>query len=362
MSTITVEVMFSGLILLAGSGPVVGSHAAIVMDAPRHYGTVFVLDKESVTPSECLDIPGWPGCALWWLSAQFPSDIYFDGVVQGTSQRLVGRHPMPHGQSLMPVLPHDVEDLSWIPSLRELAGGYGLERDCLSGMLSRCGAGPQGRFLIPKGTITNCHLAHREGTSDVVAFGWRGRQTRLQAMGNAFLVRFQLPGDRVSLCRRLESVPKQPSCVDLKPWDGAVRLLVRNDRGSFCDEGSPHDPSVEHDHFEYLYSPLFGLGIGVGRPIPVRYDEVAVTAPNHYLGECEEVLSDIDRFVETLDRKALIAQWTNFLNLASPFSIPPLHGQANTGEVDPIKPGTLLLACPQSFPHSASKCDTSTYP
>lgn len=357
---ITVQIVFSGLILLASEQqPPMGKHAALLVDE-EHFGSMFLRSGSVISgddPDACQRVQHSRGCLLWELEVGGPWEIYFPQVQQRSALRMVGRSTQNGKPVAVPKVPYDVEDTEWMPSLSKLSGPYGLDEGCYTGAGEGCGGGLAARFVIPGGRIKTCHLAHLPDKESKVLLAFFP-QTSIppRAISNAFINTFQVAGDSLKLCRKRTSGSAE--CVEIKPHDGIIRLLVRNEQGNLCDQVADEVKYEPHYHFAHFY-PM--LTVNNSGPVPELDDQWAVDAVNG--GECEEDLAEIDD-IEKRASPAFIAG----LKMAWQQQAAALRSADDSREAITFpRNGAVTLAdvifyCTNSVPHSTSQCDTSTYP
>lgn len=342
--SITVQIVFSGLILLASDQGLFDKHAALVVEDEHHFPAIFLV--KGTTTDACASIDGWTGCLIWDFELDPPWEVYFSGLTHQRSLRMIGRSTDESGAPVMiPLVPKDLRDINWLPQLSVLAGSPGLDDGCMYGDGRQCGGGLAARFLIPFGEIRNCHLAHRhrEPQRVVVATYQPPVPGAMGAMGNAFLAEFEVPGESIELCRKRDVNGSTSQCITIHPSQEngkVIRLFLRNEAGDRC--GGPVDQAVtRHGHFGHFYPLLRGNPTG---PVP-QLSQLFGDSPG--AGECEAELSggdDVsDQFLSELRQKLDKGPLTSFRGRSRLFS-------------------TLVFHCQRVHPHSASQCDTSTYP
>lgn len=350
--SVTVQIVFSGLIMMASDQPMVGKHSALLVD-DEHFAAVFLLRGTA----SCQPVRHSRGCLIWELEWGDPWEVYLGKTTQRSAQRMVGRSEHNGKPVAVPKVPLDVEDTEWMPDLSELVGPYGLDEGCKTGAGVGCGRGVAARFVVPGGRLKTCHLAHlHEQESKVLLAHFPNSSIPPRAISNAFLNTVQLTGDKVQLCRKRSS--GSPECVEIEPDEGVVRLLVRNEQGNLCDQVEDAVEYGPHSHFSHFYPMLATNEIG---PIPHLNDELAIEGPNE--GECEEDLAEGDDIVDQQPDfvTALRLAWNAWL--AGPRSTDFFRdGIDSSAEAGGVTLADLIFYCMKSWPHSTAQCDNSTYP
>lgn len=350
MSPIEVSIIFSGLILLASDSAPRGTHKALLVDdGRRHTAAIYVVEGDC---KECIPVlQPYPLKLIWELEGGDPSDIYLrwaDGERLPTSSlRKVGRTNDVQGPVAHPVAQDDTADLEWLPSLSKLVSGSRLETRCWSGNLARCGSPMAARVTIPFGELRTCHLAHGQGNK-VAEVGFNGPASADKAHGNAFLSSLsivppeghQASEQLIEICR---ARGREPDCRWLKSSAASkIVLYVVNESGNLWVQGE-HEHAAqagEHEHFSQYYPALRWITSPAGRPLP--YLEILSQSMTVSPGLCESFFAQNDALAEAV------------------LQTHPQNTTTTSSADLPSAVATFLKT--MNFPHSASECDTTTYP
>jgi hypothetical protein len=324
MSSITVQVIFFGLMGFVPNEGGQKGMTALIVDPPRpvagdpcsvppHVPLVLVVKGKCAPAGNCLQehVPGKENVPLKWQLDQEDLEIFGRQksmeVCSGGFFNRWKKWASAYSDSPAPNYSWELPSFSWVPSIDRLTGGYGhVREDFLQD--GRPEPPVTARFLVRGGQASACHLIHKipvtqeknqdeEREITLFHYDFGGRIPPFdRAVADAVQVEFEVEGRSIDLYSWDFSAPKQQQelkpkrAVRLSPLDGrdVLTLIVANVplKPHEYNEGAGHSCPPHSDIF---YSML-------ARESPYIPTRTLVQYPPAYLmkpGSCEEELSDV---------------------------------------------------------------------
>lgn len=366
---IILKVIFSGLIAATSHSPSpTPNHALLVDDSQDHRALILLVegtcDDDSCTTSQLLG-KGYQIVAD--LEDVKIERVKIVDLPPQTTNVRGGRPSLGGIKTPLPFSEGHVFDASWMVSLQRASGGK-LLKNCLAEHINQCNL--EAIFELPGGQIRSCHLLHpfasQIATNSVlsnfsVCAG--GCSHESQAITNAFLVERKIAAESATLAIDERRIKINPARVG---GERRITLLILNENRQLMERGNIlyrllqvkafkallNSPLEPHTHFGMFKAILIGAdAISIPDPTPIF-----ALVPE--VGECEAYLAALDSVVDTgtaiLDNRYRQLEATELVG--SDHLKPLLAQDLKWNDYDWILWELL------SMPHSASECDTPTYP
>lgn len=323
MSSITVQVIFFGLMGFVPNEGGLKGMTALIVDPPRqagdpcsippHFPLVLVVTGKCEPAGNCLQegVPGKNNVTLKWQLDREDLEIFGKQksmeVCSGGLFNRWKKWASAHSDSPAPAYSWELPSFSWVPSIDRLTGGYGHVRE---DFLQDGTPDPpvNARFLVRGGQASACHLIHKipvaqeetqgeEREITLFHYDFGGKIAPFdRAVADAVKVEFEAEGRSIDLYSWNFSAPQQQQklkpkrAVRLSPPDGSntLTLIVAN---------VPLKPHRDNDGVDHQCPPHSDIFYDMlARESPYRPTRTVVQYPPAHImnpGSCEKELSDV---------------------------------------------------------------------
>lgn len=294
VDSVTLKVIFSGLVALSLPQAPEEELVAVMTSADKHRAAIYLVVGSCGDPPTC-EASGWEQVGRYYRldAIQDLSLKLIDGVTDSGVEVIDDRSP----NSSVPKDDAEAKAISWVPSMYRIIGKSSVARlkESCRNSKGSCDEA-DARFHVFQGNVSTCHLIHErqragDGKYHLITYEIEGHER--QAVADAVWLEDAIPGGIVL-------AGSDGTEWRIEPVDNSIVLIV----GQFSEP-----PVVQEDvvtlpsyplerkvlgHFKYFYS--LARGKVVKQHVP-EYPEPTETL--HDPGSCEPFLDGLERLFWT---------------------------------------------------------------